>query len=590
MTSYELVIRRGTILDGSGGAPFTGDVAIDGGVIVAVGEVAGTGKQEIDAAGLLVTPGFVDIHTHYDGQVTWENRTLPSAAHGVTTVVMGNCGVGFAPCRPSDREKLIALMEGVEDIPEVVMSDGLPWTWETFPEYLDVVAARAHDVDVAAQLPHSCLRVYVMGQRGLDRAAATPDEIAEMARLTEEAMHAGAIGFATSRSVFHRDRNGLPIPSKDVGEAELHAIAGGMTAAGHGVIEALIDFDDNMDSEFGLLRRVVEKSGRPLSFTVTQILDHPDCWRQMLGLIDEAQADGVPMKGQVIGRPTGMMLGLNLSFNPFSLAASYQAIAGLPLAEKVAEMRKPEVRARILSERPDGAKYKMLDYLERFDRIFDLGDPPDYAPPADASVAAIAARRGVDPREVAYDLLLERDGNAILFLPIGNYAECTLDPVLGMLTHEHTLLGLGDGGAHYGVICDAGYPTFMLTYWTRDRVGERLALPQVIRALASDPAEAVGLADRGRVAPGYKADLNIIDYDRLHLHAPRVMFDLPAGGRRMVQDADGYVATIVSGEVTYREGQPTGALPGKLVRGPQHCATIARDAGPEAKPADSLTC
>jgi len=572
MATHDLVIRGGTLLDGSGGEPFVGDVAVNGGVIVAVGEVAARGSEEIDASGLLVTPGFVDIHTHYDGQVTWEDRTLPSAAHGVTTVVMGNCGVGFAPCRPSDREKLVALMEGVEDIPEVVMSAGLPWNWETFPEYLDVVASRPHDVDVAAQMPHSCLRVYVMGQRGVDREAATPADMAEMARLTQEAMHAGAIGFATSRSVFHRDRSGAPIPSKDVIEDELQAIAGGMKAAGHGVIEALIDFDDSVDAEFGLLRRVVEQSGRPLSFTVTQFLDHPESWRQMLTLIDRAQADGLPIKGQVIGRPTGMMLGLNLSFNPFSLAPSFAEIDGLPLEQKVAEMRKPEVRARILSDRLDGGKLKMLEYLERFDSMFDLGDPPDYAPAADTSIGAIARRRGVDPREVAYDLLLTRDGHAVLFLPIGNYAQWTLGPVLEMLKHKHTLLGLGDGGAHYGVICDAGYPTFMLTYWTRDRDGERLALPSVIRSLARDPAEAVGLADRGRIEPGYKADLNILDYSRLHLHAPRVVFDLPAGGRRMVQDADGYVATIVSGTVTYRDGQPTGELPGKLVRGPQQPA------------------
>ena len=568
MADFDLIIRGGQIHDGTGRDPFIADVAIRNGFIAAVGSVAGSGKREIDASGKLVTPGFVDIHTHYDGQVTWENRMMPSSSHGVTTVVMGNCGVGFAPCRAEDRQKLVELMEGVEDIPEVVMTTGLPWSWETFPEYLDVVGSRPYDVDVAAFLPHSCLRVYVMGERGVNRENAAEADLTEMTRIAEEAMRAGAMGFATSRSIFHRDRNGVPIPTKDSIEPELEAVGQGMKSAGHGVLEALIDFED-VDAEFGLLRRVSERNNLSLTFTVAQLLDNPRGWERALELIDEANAGGLNVKGQVIGRPTGLLLGLDLSFNPFSLNPSYQAIAALPLAERVAEMRKPEVRTRILADKPAGAKLKLLDYLHAFHRIFELGDPPNYAPPPDTSIAAMAERKGVDALEVAYDLLLKKDGNAVLFVPVGNYADGNLDAVTRLLTDDNTIMGLGDGGAHYGVICDAGYPTFMLTYWGRDKAGLKLPVAQIIKGLTCDTAEFIGLHDRGRIAPGYKADINIIDFDRLRLHAPRPVFDLPANGRRLVQDADGYAATIVSGEITYEDGKPTQALPGKLVRGPQ---------------------
>ncbi|MGE0776363.1 MAG: amidohydrolase family protein [Sphingomonadaceae bacterium] len=569
MADHDLVIRNGVVIDGSGSEPFAGDIAIDGERISMVGTVPGRGAEEINAAGLTVVPGFVDVHTHYDGQVTWDNRALPSAAHGVTTVVMGNCGVGFAPCRPSDRRALIELMEGVEDIPDLVMTAGIPWNWETFPQYLDALDARSFDVDVAAQLPHSCLRVYVMGQRGIDRDTATDAELAEMTRLTEEAMRAGAIGFATSRSIFHRDRNGKPIPSKEVVEPELQAIAAGMKAAGHGVIEALIDYDD-IDDEFGLLRRLVESSGRPLSFTVSQLIDSPDGWRNALRLIGKANDDGLPIRGQVIGRPTGILLGLNLSFHPFSFHPSYQEIAHLPLPERVAAMRTPEIRNRILTPSSQVSRYKILEYLESFDGIYDLGTPPDYAPRPENSMAAIAHATDREPREVTYDALLTHDGNAILFLPIGNYADGDLDAVSEMLHHPNTILGLGDGGAHYGVICDAGWPTFMLTRWVGLQEDGRFSLAELIRRMTAQPAEAVGLADRGLLKPGYKADINILHYKRMHLHPPHVVFDLPAGGRRLLQAADGYAATIVSGQITYRNAEPTGALPGRLVRGPQN--------------------
>ena len=564
----DLVIRGGRVVDGTGCDPYEADVAISAGRIIAVGNVAENGRNEIDAKGLIVTPGFVDIHTHYDGQATWENTTAPSANHGVTSVVMGNCGVGFAPCRPQDREQLIRLMEGVEDIPEAVMTDGLPWDWETFPEYLDALDRRQGDVDIATQLPHSCLRVYVMGQRGLDREAATEDDRRQMTALAREAMLAGALGFSTSRTIFHRNRDGEPIPSKDVAEEELHAIALGLKQANRGVLQVLVDFDQ-MDENFGLLRRIAHQSGRPLSFTLSQTLDYPDEWRTGLALLSQANREGVPIKAQVIGRPTGLLLGLDLSFNPFSLHPGFQAIKDLPLADKVKILRQPDMRRRLLSEAPGEPPNPLLKFLQRFDAMYPLGDPPDYMPAAEKSLVNQAHKRGMRPEELAYELMLEDEGRQVLFIIVANYVDSSLTAAREMLTNEHTLLGLGDGGAHYGLICDAGFPSFMLSYWTRDRADGKLGLPDVVRRLSSDPANAVGLADRGVIAPGYKADLNVIDYQNLTLRAPRAVYDLPGGGRRLSQAADGYVATVVSGELTYQNGLATGARPGRLIRGPQ---------------------
>jgi N-acyl-D-aspartate/D-glutamate deacylase len=573
--SYDLVIRNGTIVDGSGAPEFQGDVAVRGGKIAAVGVVSDQGREEIDATGLLVTPGFVDIHTHYDGQATWESLTEPSSSHGVTTVVTGNCGVGFAPCRPQDRERLVALMEGVEDIPEVVMTAGLPWSWESFPEYLDVVESRARDIDLAAMLPHACVRIYIMGERAVDREMATQADLAEMARISEEAMRAGAIGFGTSRSLSHKDSKGNQIPTRLAAEAELMAFAQGMQQAGHGVIEALFEFGD-VEQEFGLLRRVVERSRRPASFSLAQTLYEPDAWRGGLPLLDQANRDGLRIKGQVIGRPTGLMLGLGVSYNPFSRRPAYQALEALPLAEKVRELRRPEVRAKILGEPDVAAKSRTLAFLSWYDRMFVLGDPLRYDQPLDRSIAALAEKAGVTAEEYVYDAMLGEEGEAIIFLALGNYAEGTLDVVREMLGDDNTVLGLGDGGAHYGLVCDAGYPTFMLSFWARDAAPEmRIPLPALVKKLAADTAAAVDLLDRGQVKPGYKADLNLIDFGTLRLHAPRAAFDLPAGGRRLKQRADGYVATIVSGEVVYRHGAHTGKLPGRLVRGPQRAPSPA---------------
>jgi N-acyl-D-aspartate/D-glutamate deacylase len=569
---FDLVVRGGTIYDGSGGKPFVADIGVRNGLIAQIGGEIDSGREELDATGLLVTPGFVDIHTHYDGQVTWEDSTAPSVQHGVTTVVMGNCGVGFAPCRAEDRERLIKLMEGVEDIPEIVMTEGLPWSWETFPEYLDVVDSVPRDIDVAAQLPHSCLRIYVMGERGARRETATADDLDRMRALSTEAMRAGALGFGTSRTIFHRSSDGTAIPTKTAIEAELVAIAEGMTDAGHGVVQAVIDLDsdETVAAEVKLLRSVVERTGRPASFSLAQLPEAPNAYRRALEIISDANNAGVPMKAQVFGRPTGILIGLDLSYNPFSLQPSYQAIAHLPLADRLAEMRKPEVRMAILSEEPSGEGIAHLHYLSEFDRIFVLGDPPNYEPAAEESIAARARKAGVAPAEFAYDSLMANRGKGVFLIAFANFADGTLAAPLEMLKHEHALYGLGDGGAHYGMICDAGYPTFMLTHWTRDRTqGERLPLETVIYGLSRETALAVGLHDRGVIAEGFKADLNMIDYEGLRLHAPWVRFDLPAGGKRLIQSVDGYVATIVSGEVVMQNGIPTGAKPGRLVRGPQ---------------------
>jgi N-acyl-D-aspartate/D-glutamate deacylase len=568
---FDLIVRNGIVVDGTGADRRKADVGIVGDRIVAVSETPlPSGAAELDAKGMLVTPGFVDIHCHYDGQATWSRSLAPSTSHGVTTVVMGNCGVGFAPCRPDDRDQLIQLMEGVEDIPEVVMTEGLPWNWETFPDYLDALEALPHDVDIAAHVPHSALRVYAMGQRGVDREPARPDDLERMVELVREALRAGAIGIATSRTLVHRTPDGELIPSHDAAEDELHALAGALASEGRGVFQAVIDLnEENADEDFELLRRISARSGRPLSFSLLQPLNQPRVWERMLDKLSSAVDEGVALKAQVFGRPVGMLLGLDLSFHPFSFHPSYREIADLPLDERVREMRRPERRARILGEEPIDNGLPFLVHLARYEWMFELGGTPDYEPALDRSIAAIAARRNASAEEVAYDMLLERDGRNIILLPRANYADGNLDAALKMMRHPHTVLGLGDGGAHCGVICDASLPTFMLAYWARDRATSDLTLEQVVRALSAETAEAVGLHDRGVVAAGYKADLNLIDFEALTLHAPEMVADLPAGGRRLVQPATGYVATILNGRVTRRHDEATGEFPGRLVRGAQ---------------------
>jgi N-acyl-D-aspartate/D-glutamate deacylase len=562
----DLVLRNGTVIDGSGGDPFRADVAVAGGVITSVGEVGGVGREEIDARGMLVTPGFVDIHTHYDGQVTWDSRLQPSSLHGVTTAVMGNCGVGFAPVRPAHRDMLIELMEGVEDIPGAALHEGLPWSWSSFPEYLDAIERTPHDIDVCAQVPHGALRVYVMGERGARRDAATADEISAMGELVAQALAAGALGFTSSRTVQHRTSKGEPTPTLTAAEDELLGIAAGMRRAGAGVIEMISDFDE-LDVEFDRFCRMVEDAGRPMTISLAQRDSAPDNWKLILARIERAVARGLPIKGQVAVRPIGVLLGLDCTLHPFVACPSYRAIGKLPLADRVRELRDPELRRRLLGETAQSGSSTVRYIARSYHKLFRLGDPPDYEPDPSQSVAAQAALAGRSPAELAYDLLLEGDGREILYFPLHNYTAQSLDAAREMMTHAETVSGLGDGGAHVGTICDASFPTYALTHWGRDRARGRFELPWLIKRQTSDTAAAVGLHDRGLVRPGMKADLNVIDFARLQLRRPYIVHDLPAGGRRLMQTAAGYVATVVSGVVTYREGEPTGALPGTLVRG-----------------------
>ena len=572
----DLIVRNGLVVDGTGAEPFNADVAVSGGRIVEVGTVSARGREEIDARGLIVTPGFVDIHTHYDGQVTWESRLVPSSAHGVTTVVMGNCGVGFAPCRPDQHEMLVQLMEGVEDIPHPVLVNGLPWTWESYPEYLDFLATRQYDMDICGYVPHAPVRVYVMGQRGADREPATAADLGQMARIVREAVAAGAMGFSTSRTFFHRSSDGKSTPSFEAAEGELMALALALKDAGKGVMQLITDFEEP-DQTFALLRRLVERSGRPLSVSLLEGTYGPMTlrWRDVLDWAAEATSAALPIKAQVLGRAIGVMLGHELTLNTFYTCESYVKLAHLRFEERIRELQRPDTRTRILAEAADPNPTIVLGRLAReFDHMFLLGDPPDYEQPFEQSIAARARRARVTPEELAYDLMLERGGRNNLYVTLCNYENGSLDSSLDMMRHVGAVLGLGDGGAHCGTICDGSYPTFMLTHWVRDRKrGERVPLPQVVKWLSHDTACAVGLLDRGVIAPGYKADLDVIDFDRLLLHAPEVAHDLPGGGRRLVQRAEGYAATIVSGAVVLRGGEPTGSLPGRLVRGPQTATT-----------------
>jgi len=562
----DLVIRGGTVADGLGGELFEADVAVTDGRITEVGRVAGTGKEELDARGKLVAPGFVDLHTHYDGQVTWSQDITPSSQNGVTTAIMGNCGVGFAPCRPSDHTRLIQLMEGVEDIPEPVLSAGLPWAWESFPDYMNWLSQRHFDVDIGAQLPHAALRVYVMGERGANRDPATAEDNAAMAALAGDAVRAGALGFSTSRTLNHRTSTGEFTPTLKAGEDELTAIAGAMHKVGRSVLQFVLD-QGSIHEDLPMMLRVAENTKCPISFSVTQADKAPRRWRQTLDSINEAANRGLAITAQIAARPVGLLLGLELSRNPFQTHPSYKAIAKLPLAERLVRLHQPDVRAAILSETPTTTDDPLF-FRPNYDKMYLLGDPPDYEQPLENALGAQARRQGRQPEELAYDAMLSDQGRGMLYVPFLNYIDGNLDAVREMLCDPHSVPGLSDGGAHCGIICDASFPTYLLTHWTRDRKrGEKLSIPFVVAAQSRKTALSVGLTDRGVIASGYKADINVIDYGRLQLHAPKVHYDLPVGGRRLLQQVDGYDATIVSGVVTQRHGAATGARPGRLQRG-----------------------
>ncbi|HME47180.1 N-acyl-D-amino-acid deacylase family protein [Mycobacterium sp.] len=567
---FDLLIKGGTIVDGGGGEPYVGDVAVKDGVVAAVGTVSGDAARQIDATGLLVTPGFVDLHTHYDGQAIWSDRMTPSSAHGVTTAVMGNCGVGFAPCRKQDHDVLVDVMAGVEDIPGVVMADGLPWDWETFPEYMNALESRRRDIDVAAYLPHSPLRVYVMGERGVAREPATPVDLAKMRALAKEAIETGALGFASSRFVLHKTAGGEQIPTYNAAREEIDAIARGVADGGGGLIQFVPDVPaGGYASVLQQVFEVAHDAGLPVTFSLATGNAGDPIWPDAFTLIEKFTSAGTDITAQMFPRPIGLVIGLELSGNPFVLYPSYREIAGLPLAERVAEMRKPEVRARILADRPVAVGNPLLFLAQMWEWMYPLGEKPDYEPDRSQSVLARAAAKGISPMEEAYDRLLDDDGHAMLLVAMGNYQNNSLDTVGELLRRDDVVLGLGDGGAHYGMICDASYPTFLLAHWARDRASGRMSVAEAVRQLTSVPARVAGLGDRGRIAPGYKADLNVIDHAALTLHRPVVTYDLPAGGRRLDQAADGYVATIVSGQVIAENGAPTDARPGRLVRGRQ---------------------
>jgi N-acyl-D-aspartate/D-glutamate deacylase len=567
---FDIVIRDGTIIDGSGGEPYRADLAINDGGIVAIGADLGPAKEVIDAGGCIVTPGFVDIHTHYDAQITWSEYLGPSTDHGTTTVVMGNCAVGIAPCRPADRERLIEVMAGVEDIPEAVLAEGVPWNWESFPEYLDALDARHADADFAAMLAHAPLRVYVMGKRGADREPANAADLLQMKALVRDAIDAGAIGFSTSRSLVHRDVHGALAPAETASEEELMTIAAAVRDAQPAVLEYITDFPGlgtGGRSDFDLMCRFAQAAERPLSFTLSENPAYPEGFKTLLKLTEEANEAGVELRGQIAPRAVGILFGLDLSYHPFSFRPSYQAIADLPLDERVAAMRKPDVRARILGESDVPGHPFAMQMTARRAELLRLGNPPNYEPDPSEQFARRAAATGQSVDEIAYDELLENNGRALLYMPVTNYVHGNLDTTLTMMRHPHTVIGLGDGGAHVGMICDAAYPTFVLAHWTRDRKGEQVPLPTMVRMLTRDPAEAVGLRDRGLLAPGYKADVNVINLDDLAVCLPEVSYDLPTGGRRLFQRSKGYIATLVSGVITRRHDKRTGALPGRLVRG-----------------------
>jgi N-acyl-D-aspartate/D-glutamate deacylase len=570
VSAFDLVIRGGTVADGNGGPPRTADVGITGGIIADVGPGLGRGRREVSADGALVTPGFVDLHTHYDGQASWDERLIPSSWHGVTTVVMGNCGVGFAPAIPGHRQRLIDLMEGIEDIPGTALHAGLAWDWTSFEDYLGSLAARRYDVDVAAQVPHAAVRVHVMGDRALAGEAATPDDVSAMAGLARAGVEAGALGFTTSRTLNHRSVTGELTPTYDSDVAELAGIAAALGQAGQGVLQLVADFLD-VQADLEVILAMARASGRPVSVSLTQLSLRPLAYREVLARLSAANADGLVVRAQVAARAVGLLLGLQCTLHPFMTNPVWRDLAELPAAGQARVMRDPAVKAAVLAAQTGDRNRNLIGgrLIHKYELMYELGDQPCYEPDPASSIAARAAREGRAAADLAYDIITGDEGRAMLYVTALNYADGNLDAVHEMIAHPCTLPGLSDGGAHVGTISDASFPTTLLAHWTRDRGTGRFPVGYIVARQARDTARAVGLGDRGVLAPGYRADVNVIDAGRLGLRRPEMHFDLPGGGRRLLQRAEGYLHTFVRGQETYADGQPTDALPGRLIRGAQ---------------------
>ena len=571
MTRYDIIIRNGEIYDGSGNPSFSADIAVKDGTIAEIAAgIDAIASTEIDASGRIVTPGFVDVHTHYDGQATWDSHLKPSSSLGTTTVVMGNCGVGFAPCRPDDREVLVKLMEGVEEIPGTALAEGLPWTWESFPDFLDTLESKPRDIDVAALLPHGPLRVYVMGERAVNREAATAEDLVNMQQLLAQGLEAGAVGFSTSRTLAHRSSSGECTPTYRSATAELKQLGEVLNGKSGHVFQMISDWED-ADDEFSILRDTCRHTGATGTFTLILVdnallglENNPNLWREQLARIEQAQRDGLNIKGQVLSRPIGILMGHPASMSSFYKCPTFTSLEALPWEERMARLRDPAIKARILSEENVNAHVFVQALAKRFDLMFPMEYPIEYLPSEDDSVAARARKENVDPVSWLYDFLLGNDGQALVYIPVANFSE---EVIRELIQHPHTVSALGDGGAHVGSICDTSSNIFLLTKWVREQ--QLMSLEKGIHKLTRQPAQLYSLLDRGLIAEGMKADLNVLDYEALQLHTPHIVFDLPAGGKRFLQHCDGIVTTIVSGQVIYQDGKATGALPGRLVRGLQ---------------------
>ena len=576
MSAYDLVIRGGTVVDGNGGPPRTADVGIADGVVADVGPSLGRGRREVAADGALVAPGFVDIHTHYDGQATWDQRMLPSSWHGVTTVVTGNCGVGFAPATAGHRQRLIDLMEGIEDIPGTALHAGLTWDWETFDQFMNAMDGRPHDVDVAAQIPHAALRVHVMGERALAGEPATPEDVAAMAGLARAGVEAGALGFTTSRTLSHRSVTGELTPTYDAEVAEVAGIAAALGTSGRGVIQLVADFTD-VDDDLGVILAIARASGRPMSVSLAQFPINPLAYREVLSRLAAANQEGLVVRAQVAARAIGLLMGLECTLHPFMTNPVWVSLAGRPAAEQARVMRDPAFKAAVLAAQTGARNLNLIGgrLIHKYEVMYELTDPPGYEPDPSDSIASRAGREGRTGEDVAYDVITGDGGRGMLYVTGANYVGGNLDAVREMLAHPCALPGLSDGGAHVGTISDGSFPTTLLTHWARDRVSGRFPVEYLVRRQARDTAQAVGLRDRGVLAPGYRADLNVIDMGRLGLRRPEMHFDLPGGGRRLLQRAEGYLHTFVAGQETYADGQPTDTLPGRLVRGAQPAPTAS---------------